>query len=266
LAGAVFSLPVISLFDPMIILSQAIHLELIGILPVVLFFSLNLFGKRFYCYRLCPLGSLWDLASKVKIPIRNKSFNLNLDRRRFFASIGVGLIAGSLLRLKHKPPLDVLRPPNSLEEDDFISTCIRCGRCVEVCPTRGLESVLLDRGIIEIFTPRFLPKKGPCIKECNLCSLVCPTDAIADFSLQEKTKIKIGIASVNRERCITWKKTGFCFMCIDQCPYKACKEKKVPHAKYGVPVVDSEKCTGCGLCEHICPIAGAITVRSRKRS
>jgi ferredoxin-type protein NapG len=42
---------------------------------------------------------------------------------------------GWLRRLFAQPPL---RPPGARPEDEFAALCIRCNRCVEVCPYKTL--------------------------------------------------------------------------------------------------------------------------------
>ena len=54
-----------------------------------------------------------------------------------------------------------------------------------------------------------------------------------------------------------------CLVCKTQCPYDAVLFRfRAAERAVGLPVVDSEKCNGCGRCEDKCPIKGdsAITV------
>ncbi len=70
-------------------------------------------------------------------------------RRRFFTDVayGVGLSAmGGLLWAGYvdsakSSPL-VLRPPASVDEDDFLKLCIKCGLCVEAC--RNSQAILIE--------------------------------------------------------------------------------------------------------------------------
>ncbi len=32
-----------------------------------------------------------------------------------------------------------LRPPGALDEKDFLSSCIKCGQCVQVCPVNAIK-------------------------------------------------------------------------------------------------------------------------------
>ncbi|MFQ5490251.1 MAG: 4Fe-4S binding protein, partial [Phycisphaerae bacterium] len=73
---------------------------------------------------------------------------MSLTRREFgkqAAAIGLavgggGFIAG-LGDPKGTETPGPLRPPGSLPEEEFASTCIRCLRCVDACPYHALVSM-----------------------------------------------------------------------------------------------------------------------------
>lgn len=45
-----------------------------------------------------------------------------------------------------------------------------------------------------------------------------------------------------------------CEICVATCKFEALRHGSERNAKgYLVPVYDSEKCTGCRMCEFICP-------------
>ena len=55
----------------------------------------------------------------------------------------------------------ILRPPGAIKEEDFLSTCIKCGMCVEACPFDTL--VLAKPGSNKpLGTPYFIPRDIPC--------------------------------------------------------------------------------------------------------
>lgn len=58
----------------------------------------------------------------------------------------------------------------------------------------------------------------------------------------------IGCAVPDNERCLAQR--GGCFSCLERCPEQAISIE----AGVGV-TVDRERCTGCGVCEYICPVA-----------
>ncbi len=138
-----------------------------------------------------------------------------------------------------------LRPPGAVSEETFLGKCIRCGRCVEVCPYRSIVQLDMKNGV-HAGTPLILAETVPCYL-CMKCVEVCPTGTLKKIS-QEETRM--GIAVVNRFTCITWRGEAICRTCYNVCPFK---EKAIRLDELR-PVVDEKYCTGCGLCVHGCPI------------
>lgn len=161
-----------------------------------------------------------------------------------------------------------LRPPGA-KEKDFIKTCIKCGLCAEACPYDTLKLATTGQNIA-IGTPFFEPRETPCYMCTNYpCTKACPSDAL-DLKLliknNEKPDInnaKMGLAVIHKESCIAF--WGIqCDACFRACPlmneaitleYEKNKQTK-KHANLK-PVVNSEVCTGCGICEHACIVEKA---------
>jgi ferredoxin len=153
-----------------------------------------------------------------------------------------------------------------MTEDEFRELCVRCGNCMRACPTGGLQPALSQAGLDGVFTPVLVPQIGWCEQQCNACSRVCPTGALRPHTIEEKADIKLGLASVDPERCLSWQRGDdykLCLVCVEHCPYQAV----VAEMEEGQlrPFVRPDKCVGCGQCEHFCPegdsgAAAAITV------
>lgn len=159
---------------------------------------------------------------------------------------------------------NVIRPPAALNEKDFLDRCIRCGNCMKVCPTNGLQPALLESGMEGIWTPRLVPEIGYCEYNCTLCSEVCPTKAISRVTLRKKHAVKLGTAEVDRSICLPWKENKECIVCMEHCPVpdKAIKAD----ASGGIsslikPVVDKTLCVGCGICQTKCPVRPMRAIR-----
>jgi len=141
---------------------------------------------------------------------------------------------------------------------------------MKVCPTNGLQPSWFDSGLEGLWSPELLPRIGYCEYNCNLCSDVCPSGAIKKMPLDVKQITVIGIASINRDRCIPWSYGKNCIVCQEHCPVptKAIKLKSelVTDSNGNktiikLPRVDDNECIGCGICETKCPASGAAAIR-----
>ncbi|MFH1879084.1 MAG: 4Fe-4S binding protein [Candidatus Omnitrophota bacterium] len=164
-----------------------------------------------------------------------------------------------------KKTAGIIRPPGALKEKDFTDRCIRCGNCIKVCPTNGLQPVMFESGIEGIWTPQLVPEIGYCEYTCNLCGKVCPTGAIRRLDLPAKTAAKLGTAVVDREICIAWKYGQECLVCQEHCPVPEKAIKIVYEKRDGIttgkPLVDNALCIGCGICQNKCPVSPERAIR-----
>ncbi|MBM4466474.1 MAG: 4Fe-4S dicluster domain-containing protein [Chloroflexi bacterium] len=212
------------------------------------------------CLGACPVEAI---TFQTRWPKINPEDKFDLSRRRFLASLGVGILAAASLRASRligSRGRGVIRPPGALEEDKFVASCVRCGKCVQVCPTGGLQPALFEAGIEGLLTPRLMPRIGPCQADCLLCGRVCPSGAISELTLEEKRRTQIGLAGIDRQRCLSWSEGITCLVCSQVCPYEAI-ELRWMNGSYR-PTVKEGQCVGCGTCEYQCPVEGpaAITV------
>jgi ferredoxin-type protein NapG len=72
-----------------------------------------------------------------------------------------------------------LRPPGALEETDFLSSCIKCGQCLQVCPVQAIRLGDLVDGF-GVGVPYIEPREQACDFSCDAaqCILACPTGAL----------------------------------------------------------------------------------------
>ena len=99
-------------------------------------------------------------------------------------------------------------------------------------------------------------ERGYCRPECTKCSEVCPAGAICKIDKAEKSSIQIGHAVWVKENCLPVTDGVKCGNCARHCPVGAIT--MVPsdpkdESSIKIPVVDTERCIGCGACENLCP-------------
>jgi ferredoxin len=185
------------------------------------------------------------------------------------AALSVALLGSSWLRSIQHPGR--IRPPgvveDLLEDGGDMPGCIRCGACLQACPTSALQPALSQAGLEGLWTPVLVPRLGYCDYSCNACGQVCPVGAIAALTLNEKRTQVLGKAYVDKDRCLAWADGTPCIVCEEMCPLP---EKAITWDE-GIsvpgtepvqrPVVDREKCIGCGICEYKCPVVGEAAIR-----
>ena len=184
-------------------------------------------------------------------------------RRRFMlgvASLAVGGVVGTILRARSRRTL--LRPPGAQNERQVAERCVGCGTCQAVCPTGGLVPLLSAARLDALFSPVLVPRIGPCLPDCTSCGDACPTGAIPAVTAHAKAALRIGIAVIDRARCLPWACGQRCVICLDACPadYDAIELRQVETGEFR-PYVKERQCTGCGICEYKCPVEGKSAIR-----
>ena len=172
---------------------------------------------------------------------------------------------------KEKPKRDkLITPPGSLSIRNLRTHCTACQLCIDACPNDVLRpSSSLDR----FMQPEVSYERGYCRPECTRCSEVCPTSAIQPVTVEERTAIQVGHAVWTRDLCVPVKDEKPCGLCARKCPAQAIQmvplqagvhqdgwrwrdadNQEIPREKVLlIPVVNEEKCIGCGACENLCP-------------
>ena len=227
------------------------------------------------CHALCP-----EKAISFSGAVEARGAELDITRRSLITSVALGVVAVPVFKSEgylKAPNQKLIRPPGALPEEQFLARCTRCGECMRVCIANGLQPSLFEAGLPGLWSPVLVPRIGYCEYNCTLCGQVCPTGAIKRLVPEEKKKVKLGLAEVERSHCLPWKGDSDCIVCEEHCPTadKAIKlrdETIVTRTgetrTFKRPYVDEKLCVGCGICETKCPLTdrAAIFVTSRGES
>ena len=183
-----------------------------------------------------------------------------------------------------------LRPPGALDEKDFLSSCIKCGQCVQVCPVQAIKLADLVDGM-GVGTPYIDARNQACDFSCDAvqCILACPTGSLT-YHKPEFLKVRpgaalaakpiliakekdaeptlnmherIGVARLTRpEACLAVQGKGFKGQArgagfkgqMRYMDVDRWKPIKVADHPYDIPE--------CDLCVRECPVKGAISIET----
>jgi MauM/NapG family ferredoxin protein len=233
------------------------------------------------CGGVCPTQAIkfverWNTV-ELKVLDDPPAHETTLGRRGFLslaAGVGgavTGAVGLSAITKTFGASLDdagalPIRPPGSVPEQEFLQLCIRCGECFKACPNNVLQSLGFEQGLEGLWTPAAKPNWAGCESSCNNCGQVCPTGAIRALPLEEKKVARMGLAIVNESTCLPFAGREECQLCVDECisaGYHAISFRRVgteadelgqpiEGSGFLAPVVEAEKCVGCGLCQTRC--------------
>jgi len=138
-------------------------------------------------------------------------------------------------RVKSSPFKSFIFPPYYEQKEDFLK-CIECSTkdCLAACN----EKII----ILENEIPILKFTNSGCTF-CDECAKACKMEVLKI----EHKKEKICEMLINTNKCIAWNQT-ICFSCQD-----ICEENAIIYKGMFNPVIENEKCTGCGFCVSVCP-------------
>lgn len=202
-----------------------------------------------------------------------------------------GLESYPIVHRPYEKLAGLLRPPGALPEPDFLAACIRCCRCQDACEPGAIQFYTESDGDL-FHTPYVDPAKAGCTL-CNKCGPACPTGALLPFA--DPADVDMGSVELRPDLCLSYKakwvreqqellvqlgrkpveveagaeRRGPCGECYTFCPLRHRAIRLEPGA-FLAPLVFTEHCVGCGLCEEICRTVvrgepAIRVVRTRKR-
>ena len=136
------------------------------------------------------------------------------ERREFLrtSALVAGITGFSLLQLV--PTLSGaaprLRPPGALDESEYLSSCIKCGQCVQVCPVEAvfLADMIDGQGQGAAYIDA---RNQACDFSCDglQCVLACPTGALT-HEINYSHETRMGLARLEQPgKCLAMQGEGF---------------------------------------------------------
>ncbi|MDR0517243.1 MAG: 4Fe-4S dicluster domain-containing protein [Fibromonadaceae bacterium] len=221
----------------------------------------------FNCVEACASKAIsYAPPSRIKSQETEALSNSGMERRSILSASALLMLGsaaklqasqgdGGLTQLKNKEipsRATPIVPPGAGSIWNFHKRCTACQLCSSVCPNQVLSNKAFG-----LMKPNMSYERGYCRPECVKCSEVCPSGAIKRITRVEKSAIQIGYAVWKAELCIASAGKVACGNCERHCPSGAItmipKNSNDP-ASPKIPMVDTNRCIGCGACEHLCPV------------
>jgi ferredoxin len=123
--------------------------------------------------------------------------------------------------------------------------------CIAACPVHIIKSKQSPHPLV-FYGDEF------CQYNCVECGRVCPAGAIRKISAEEKRRTRIGMSSLDFQKCVVALNKESCGACAEVCPTHAVR--MVPYRESNIPGLtkpdfDGAYCIGCGACFAVCPAA-----------
>lgn len=252
------------------------------------------------CGGVCPSHAIqfvtrWHQDSEPLAAMEQATEKRPVSRRGFVAATLAGAAAASAGLVKAQRSDDrvncPIRPPGSVAEEEFRGLCIRCGECFKVCPGPVLHPAGLEYGWQSLWTPLARLDHAGCHQDCNFCTQVCPTGAIRPLEIAIKRRTRMGLAKIDSAACLPYRKDNLrqdCDLCYAECQrasYDAIEMREIrielnppPPAgmfsedeleamsRIRVPVVKTDACVGCGICQYRCHTRYAVQEETLSQS
>lgn len=222
----------------------------------------------FNCIDKCKQGAMsYGIIKRTTDEVKSDDKGEGTTTRKTFLATMAGLATASVVNAQEKvvdgglaiikdkkvPERNTpVKPAGSQSLKNFTSSCTGCQLCVQSCK----NNVLRPSTKLENFMqPEMSFERGYCRPECTACSEVCPAGAIRKVSREEKSSIQTGHAVFIAKNCVSFNGEADCGNCARHCPSGAITMMHSDDDDLSpmIPIVNQERCIGCGACEHVCP-------------
>jgi len=146
---------------------------------------------------------------------------------------------------KQEEKILLLRPPYGKDESIFQNECPSCES--KACVTSCDEKIIV---ILEDGTPTLDFSKNGCTF-CDECANVCESDVLSLENVETAERLN-AMFRINTEACVAHEGV-ICNSCKEPCIDDAILFNGMFN-----PVIDEERCTGCGFCISRCPTQAIV--------
>ncbi len=136
----------------------------------------------------------------------------------------------------------VHRPPHAVPEPEFMVGCTKCDACLQACPPHAIFRTPESEGILA-----GLPIIDASAQPCLMCDDMPCVPVCEAGVLRMDAPVAMGIAKIDSVTCLAFQGT-VCTICVEHCPVEGAITMEA-----GRPIINSESCTGCGVCLYVCP-------------
>lgn len=255
---------------------KSLSTMLIAIVTLVVLFILAWRNGRTYCNTICPVGTVLGFISKYAIfkPVidTSKCNSCGLCARNCKASCinpkaheidysrcvtcmdCIGKCKhGAITYTRRKPKNETATSEDTKAKsvtteqvDNARRSFLSASAIFATTSVLKAQEKKVDGGLATIEDKKIPQRENP----------IYPPGAIHLTSLAEKSAIQIGHAVWIKENCVPLTDGMECGNCARHCPTGAIQmvasdPEKTDSPK--IPVVNVEKCIGCGACENLCP-------------
>ncbi len=194
-----------------------------------------------------PLSRRDLLGGKLFGHLRSSLADALESRIRAFEDLGAEMappeVEGSPESLVDPAQIPLLqRPPGAIDEEMFLDECTRCDECIAVCPPSAIRKAPDAFG-----RAAGTPMIDPRIQACVMCSDTPCITACEPNVLRSDLPLTMGSAMIVPSDCLAFLGQS-CTTCTDACPVDGALD-----LTDGLPRIDSQRCTGCGVCHQVCP-------------
>lgn len=172
----------------------------------------------------------------------------DMSRRRFLLGRASADRAGEFRAASNASPsirdrpFPMLRPPGAIAEERFLQECTRCDACLKACAPGAIMHAPL-----QFRSAAGTPMIDPSHKPCMMCDGFPCIKACEPGVLRADLPARMGEARVSMVDCLAYQ-GSFCTVCSEHCPVEGAID-----VIEGRPRINAELCTGCGICQHVCP-------------